>query len=173
MINWDIFWNAAGAIATFAAVLVALWQTRTANKKKLKLSFIENMTILPTVPIGTIGYMPKNQYIGIDVVNTGNRRVIIKSFWIELPNNVRAVIQPDNTPSGAIALPATLDIEESIFLPWLKSKFLSYLHDEVNFPRNQKLTFCVSDSTGVIYKCTTQKTVQEFLNVEKSEVTHD
>ena len=66
MINWDIFWNAAGSIATFAAVLVALWQTRTANKKKLKLSFIENMTILPTVPIGTIGYMPKNQLVRTD-----------------------------------------------------------------------------------------------------------
>lgn len=160
-INWSVFWEAASAIATTAAVIVALWQTRYVNKKKVKLSFIEKMTIIPH---GAIGSIPKNQYVGIEIVNTGNRKLIIDQFWIELPENYRAVIQPDSTPAGTVNLPVELDIEQSVFLPWKREKFLGYLRDEKVLLRNQKLVFCISDSTGVIYKCKTNKTVQQYID---------
>ena len=163
-INWSLFWEAASAIATTLAVIVALWQTKYANKKKAKLSFVENMTIVPMVPVGTVGHIPKNQYVGIDFTNIGNRKIILKCFWLELPNNIRAVIQPDATPIGIVSLPVELDIEENIFLPWSRSKFGAFLKDENALPRNQRLTFYVEDSTGVTYKCRTPKTVQQYLD---------
>ena len=52
--DWNLFWAAFGAIggtvgalATAAAVIVALWQTKYSYKKKLKLSFTDNITIVP------------------------------------------------------------------------------------------------------------------------------
>lgn len=160
-INWSIFWEAASAIATTAAVFVALWQTRYASKKKVKLSFIEKMTIIPH---GVVGSMPKNQYVGLEIVNTGNRKIVINQFWIELPENYRAVIQPDITPAGTVNLPVELDIEQSMFLPWGREKFLGYLQDEKVLLRNQRLVFCISDSAGVTYKCKTTKTVQQYID---------
>lgn len=165
--NWAVFWQALGAIATTAAVIVALYQTRVANLKKAKISFVENMTIVPAVPMGVLGYMPKNQYVGVDFVNTGNRKIIIQNFWIELPNGVKAVISPEQTPIGTLSWPVSVDIEESVFIPWEKAKFLKYLNEEKTLPRNKKITFCVTDSTGVIYKCTTPKTFQQYINESK------
>lgn len=164
-IDWNIFWNAASAIATTAAVIVALWQTRYTTKKKLKLDFVENMTIVPT---GMTGKVLKNQYVGLNVSNTGNRKIIIRQFFIELPQNYRAVIQPDITLADAVKLPIELDIEESVFLPWSKEKFLLYLQQEKSIPRNKKITFCVADSTGIIYRCKTRRIAQQYLDNHKS-----
>ena len=35
--DWGMFWQAASAIATTAAVIVALWQTKYVNKKRVSL----------------------------------------------------------------------------------------------------------------------------------------
>ena len=53
-IDWEMFWQAASAIATTAAVIVALWQTGYQNKKKLKIKFVENMTYLPNTGRGKV-----------------------------------------------------------------------------------------------------------------------
>ena len=52
MLDWTLFWTAVGAIggtlgaiATTAAVIVALWQTKYSQKKKLKLAFSDNVEI--------------------------------------------------------------------------------------------------------------------------------
>lgn len=52
--DWNLFWTAFGAIggtlgalATFVAVTVALWQTKLNYKKKVQLSFTDNITIVP------------------------------------------------------------------------------------------------------------------------------
>lgn len=165
-IDWSIFWEAASAIATTAAVIVALWQTKYSNKKKAKLSFVEKMSIVPVNSLETIGHMPKNQYVGINFSNVGNRKIIIKCFWLELPNNIRAVIQPDVIPIGSVSWPIEVNIEESVFLPWLRGKFLSFLEEEKTLKPNQRLTFCVEDSIGTTYKCVTTKTVQQYLNAK-------
>ena len=77
--DWAMFWQAASAIATTAAVIVALWQTRYQNKKKLKIEFIENVTYLPSTGSGTI---TKNQYFSVDIANVGNRKVCIQRVGI-------------------------------------------------------------------------------------------
>ena len=51
--DWNLIWTAFGAIggtlgalATFVAVIVALWQTKLNYKKKVQLSFTDNITIV-------------------------------------------------------------------------------------------------------------------------------
>ena len=53
--DWELFWTAfgaiggtLGAIATTAAVIVALWQTKYANKKRLKVEFSDNIVVVPS-----------------------------------------------------------------------------------------------------------------------------
>ena len=53
--DWNLFWTAFGAIggtlgavATTAAVIVALWQTKYANKKRLKVEFSDNIIVVPS-----------------------------------------------------------------------------------------------------------------------------
>ena len=116
VMDWSVFWEAAGAIATFLAVCVALWQTKYTNKKRLKITFVEKMCYMPTVPIGSMGYMPKTEYAGLDISNTGNRKIIVQSFGLELANGSKAVIAPETTPLGTQKWPIELDIEESAFL---------------------------------------------------------
>ena len=65
--------SALGAIATFAAVLVALWQTKYANKKKLKCSFIDkNMVVNPQ-------NYDKKLYVTMSISNIGNKKIIINN----------------------------------------------------------------------------------------------
>lgn len=75
--DWNLFWSAFGAIggtlgavATTAAVVVALWQTKYSQKKIIKLAFSDNFQL----------YNPNTgesvKFIGLSVTNTGNRKVI-------------------------------------------------------------------------------------------------
>ena len=53
--DWNLFWTAFGAIggtlgavATTAAVVVALWQTKYSQKKIIKLAFSDNFQLYNT-----------------------------------------------------------------------------------------------------------------------------
>jgi hypothetical protein len=37
--NWGIFWTALGSVATSCACIIALWQTKHSNLKKIKLKY--------------------------------------------------------------------------------------------------------------------------------------
>lgn len=41
--DWGMFWQAASAIATAVAAIIALWQTRYQNRKKVKITFNESV----------------------------------------------------------------------------------------------------------------------------------
>ena len=78
--QWSLFWDAFGAIggtvgalATAAAVIVALWQTKFSVRKKLKLSFDPHTVVMT----------PQNQkvrFVSLTVVNIGNRDVVIQKW---------------------------------------------------------------------------------------------
>ena len=91
---------------------------------------------------------------------------------MEINKKYQLIIQPAQTPIGTVSLPVELDIEESIFLPWEKEKFLKFLRQDHSLSPNSKLTFCVTDSTGVTYKCKTKKSVAELLKPIKKETNH-
>ena len=119
--DWNLFWTAFGAIggtlgavATTAAVVVALWQTKYSQKKIIKLGFSDNFQL----------YNPNTgesvKFIGISVTNTGNRKVIIRTWGVHLKEG-SAIVMPPVDANGIekmvyTKLPQTLDLEESIDL---------------------------------------------------------
>lgn len=164
--DWTLFWTAFGAIggtvgafATAAAVIVALWQTKYNQKKKLKLSFSEDITIVPEN--GNVFY----RYIGVSVTNIGNRDVIISNWGFKMHTEGAVLIVNDNTPISKLIqvnLPHKVAIEEKIDLTYGKNYFLRVLKENLENKKldpNKVLEFYVTDSTGKQYFVKTPKSV--------------
>ena len=79
---WSLIIGAVGAIATFSAVVVALWQTKYANRKRLKCCFIENNTVC------SANFNQLKSYVGMDITNIGNKKVIVNSWGIKTKNKL-------------------------------------------------------------------------------------
>ena len=169
--DWNLFWTAFGAIgatvgsvATAAAVIVALWQTRISFKKKLQISFSDDIAIIPES--GSAVY----RYIGLNVVNIGNRDVIIHGWGFHCENNSKMVIAPDTSSIGRIIqvkLPHKLQIEEGITLYYEKKLFYKILKESLEngaLKPNKKICFYVTDSTNKNHYVKTKKTAAVLLN---------
>lgn len=172
--DWILFWTAfgaiggtLGAIATAAAVIVALWQTMYANKKKLKVEFSDN------IRIGSRRDNPAKwaEFVGITVTNIGNRNVKLSKWQLKLPDGSGALIVPDMTVFGkdvAPSWPMTLEPEEQTSQYWDKDLFYAYMKDVVprlnSKNRKKKVVWIVTDSTGKMYKTKTSKTLQQYLD---------
>ena len=107
--DWELFWTAfgaiggtLGAIATTAAVIVALWQTKYANKKRLKVEFSDNIVVVPSH--GDLSQ--KHEYVGITVTNIGNRRIKVCNWQVWFPDGHGALIMQDTSPIGKMLAPA-------------------------------------------------------------------
>ncbi|MGN1043984.1 MAG: hypothetical protein ACI4PR_04190 [Acutalibacteraceae bacterium] len=131
--DWNLLWTAfeaiggtLGAIATFVAVIVSLWQTKLSYKKKVQLSFTNNITIVPE------SGNELRHYIGVTITNIGNRDVVIQNWGFELDDGSQMLIVPDASPFGRILqvkLPHRLQIEEGTILVYEKTLFYNALSD--------------------------------------------
>ena len=79
---WGIVISIISAIATLAAVIVALWQTKYSNKKKLKLSFTTKALMIQDM--ATLQFA-KNAILllSVSVVNIGNRKVVLTDWGFQ------------------------------------------------------------------------------------------
>lgn len=161
--DWNVFWSAFGAIggtlgavATTAAVVVALWQTKYSQKKIIKLAFSDNFQLYNSNTGESV------KFIGISVVNTGNRKIIIRAWGMHLKEE-SAIVMPfpganEIEKMAYTKMPQTLDLEESIDLLWQKDKFQLFLEkNEGNIEKSKPLTFYVKDSTGKQYTVKTKR----------------
>lgn len=168
--DWMLFWNAFGAIggtlgamATSAAVLVALWQTKYSQKKKIKISFTDDIAIVSEN--GDNIY----RFVGLEIINIGNREVIISGWGFILDNGEKMQIVEDFSPLGKLVstkLPHKLQIEESKTLMYNKSLFTRVLNDSCTsgkLSKESRITFYMVDSTGKKYTTKTKKKVHELL----------
>lgn len=144
--DWGMFWQAASAIATAFAAIIALWQTRYQNRKKVNITFNESVIYAFG---GSLELADKCQYVSLEVVNTGNRKIIISSYGIKLPDGYKWVILQEPTPAGITKLPAELDIEQCVSFAWKKDK---------------KVPFFVQDTAGTYYIFKSPKTIQQYLD---------
>lgn len=115
-----LFWTAFGAIgttlgsfATALAVIVALWQTKYSTKKKLKLVYNDNIKIYDSVTSQVL-----NEYIGVTIINVGNRDVIISDWAMVIGKDVRQKIMTQLQGVLKVDLPKKLEIEQSLYLNW-------------------------------------------------------
>lgn len=77
--KWEIGISTISAIATLLAIIVALWQTRYANKKKIKLS----VTIKARISQDAITLQFEKKasiLLSVFVVNIGNRKVVLTDW---------------------------------------------------------------------------------------------
>jgi len=168
--DWNLFWTAFGAIggtlgalATFVAVIVALWQTKFSYKKKLQLSFFDNITIVPEN--GNKFY----HYVGVIITNIGNRDVVIQNWGFELDDGSQMLIVPDTSPFGRVLqvkLPYRLQIEEGTTLYYEKTLFYNAISECIekgNLKENEKIKFYVSDSTNKKHYVLTNKIAGDLL----------
>ena len=161
--DWNLFWTAFGAIgatlgatATTAAVIVALWQTKYSQKKKLSLDFTDNFQLYNPYTGASL------KFVGLSVTNVGNRKVIIQTWGVHL-NEGSAIVMPPPDVKGMeklayTKLPQVLDVEESIDLQWQIDRFQTFLEsNKDNICKNKPLVFFVKDSTGKQYTVKTRK----------------
>ena len=167
-----LFWTAfgaiggtLGAIATFIAVIVALWQTKFSESKKLKLSFSNSMVLFDPLSI-----LPKQQFIQLSVTNTGNRNIIISKWGFMFhKKDMHAILginQSITVQQLNQELPYMLEKENSLQLYWERDHFIASLKDGVDrhlLQKNRKLTFFICDSTGKIYIIKTKSTVANMI----------
>ena len=110
----------AGALATFLAVLVALWQTKYAVRKKLKCEFL-------------YAYVPFNQatieikqYVSVSISNIGNKRVIINNWGIKIKDGFIQILTSGSEHDTfdeivSVKTPYTLEPEEEVSFFMMKN----------------------------------------------------
>lgn len=169
--DWNLFWTAFGAIgatlgamATAAAVIVALWQTKYANRKKLKIEFHDSTAVIP--PGGD--FSQKLGFVSISVTNIGNKQAQVCSWQFYSRDRRFVQIIPDaSLLSQRLAPPwpillnpeeqSSQYIEKRLFYRFIKTEWEGYKN------RRGRLTMAVIDSTNRIYKVKSEKTIAKYL----------
>lgn len=164
---WSIIVGAFGAIATLLAVIVALWQTKYANKKKIKLSYTETVAIVQDMTTGRLASVGC-RFAEIDIVNIGNRKVVVDSWSIYFSKRFSLQIIDKNGSS----LPLELDIEQG-------SKLRTSLHGiktalienqkEIEKYKNKKIVFAIYDSTGKRHIVKSNRKIADVIKSDDSE----
>lgn len=169
--DWGLFWTAFGAIggtvgalATTAAVVVALWQTKYANMKKLKIQFSDDIILVPS----NGDFSRKHKYIEITVTNIGNRNIRLTNCCIMLPHSKSAFILQNHSNLAqqlSASWPITIQPEERTQQLWDIQLFYMYVKKHLTDYKykSDKIIWCVSDSTGKEYKIRTSKSISQYL----------
>ena len=165
---WSIIIGATGAIATFSAVIVALWQTKYANRIKLKCCFIENNTVC------NMNFGQQKSYVGMDISNIGNKKVIVSSWGIKTLNKFLLILtnieQIENSDyfdkAVSVKTPYELDVEQNVTFFYAKDLFrqqLQSLIENGEIKSNRHIQFIVRDTTGRKYKVKSKKSAKFYL----------
>lgn len=166
-VNWNLFWNAFGAIgttfsaiATTVAVIVALWQTKIAYRKKIKIEFKENSIFQAWNGSGL------EHVVIFKISNVGNRNITLNSLSIHLDGGYTIALFPDKFRDKTIEFPYLLNIETSTEIIMRYSQFVQYLADIVEkdpMLADKKMLIMVTDSVGDEYCLKLRKTLKLFL----------
>ena len=181
--DWMLFWTAFGAIggtigalATAGAVIVALWQTKYAYKKKIKVKFDDVGSAISRSGARIF------DFVSLTVTNIGNRDVVIERWGFELENKREVLIFSEMPIQGLpqvvqdalrSTFPYTLQMEQRTSFYYEKDLFMKMIPE---YCRNKELNpkkpirFFVKDSTGRKYYCESTKKAGEYFAVKEYEV---
>ena len=154
-----------GAVATFGAVIVALWQTKYANKKQLKCKFIEYNSAWDSRT------NTHKDYVCMDITNIGNKKVIIKSWGIKRKEGYILILTSGFEKDGfdkavAVKTPYHLEVEENVSFFYDKALFPDVIKEAIEkgqIEANKKIRFVVYDSTGKAYYTKSQQIAQAYI----------
>ena len=173
--DWMLFWTAFGAIggtlgalATFGAIVVALWQTKYAYKKKLKLQFCDNVKIANNSGEIVI------ELVSLEVTNIGNRDLILHRWGFQIDKHKEIQILSELPMNGIPShistafitkFPYKLEMEHKVTLYYEKKLFVKLLPEHYNNKKalNKHLECFVKDSTGRKYYVKSDKRIKEYM----------
>lgn len=159
-----IDWSAVGAIATSAAVIVALYQARLYNKKCLKVKADDSWMTVDELGAKT------GPYLRLGLVNTGNRRIIITQWGLKVQKNSYFIFRSMPYTEIPFTLPTTLYPEEAVDL-FMNMRTVegalatSIANKKMTMNRKAKIYAC--DSTGKMYYATMPKPAGVYVNSQK------
>lgn len=146
--KWEISISIISALATLLAVLIALWQTKYSNKKKLKLTVTIKAQMVQDIT--TLQFENKAiQLLFVSVVNIGNRKVVLTDWGFQFDKfNALQIVNLNEK-----VFPYELEIECEKELETSLLGVRNALNQNKNIIKNdkKKLTVYVTDSTGKKY----------------------
>ena len=174
--DWMLFWTAFGAVggtlgalATAGAVIVALWQTKYAYKKKLKVIFNDKGGVFTTFGDKLF------EFVSMTITNVGNREIVIERWGFDLDDGSEMLILSD-VPNSEISvylqealrskLPYSLAIEQQVTFYYQKELFIKAVSEcceKGNLLKNKPIVFFAKDSTGKKYCCKTVKNACDYI----------
>ena len=181
--DWGLFWAAFGAIggtigalATAGAVIVALWQTKYAYKKKLKVKFDDVGSAISNS--GNTMF----EFVSLTVTNIGNRDVVIERWGFDVKNK-RTVLIFSEMPIRGLPqamqdtfrskFPYTLQIEQRTSFYYEKDLFMKMIPEccqSGELDPKKPIRFFVKDSTGRKYYCKSTKKAGEYIVAKENGV---
>ena len=151
--KWSLIISAIAAIATFSAVVVALWQTKYANRKKLKCDFFEKNTIVDPANYN------KKIYVAMNITNPVTTNVILNNWGIKLKDSFIMIMtegyEKDSFDKAvSVKLPYSLEPEENITFYYAENLFIELLRENIkkgDIDSDNKIVFVAHDSAGKSY----------------------
>lgn len=168
--DWNLFWNAFGAIGTTVgsittacAVVIAIKQYKQPLEKQVEV----NMTFA-----GTKNYADVMLIVHcINVKNKGIREVNISSVSILMRNNKKLVLNgAQDKLEGIVKLPTIIKPEEYVEFFFCVEDFKLLLNSSVQqklIKRTDELIICVTDSLGDEYLCKTNIKINSLIRNNK------
>lgn len=151
----EIDWNmvsaistSVGAVATTGACIIALWQTRLANKKEARVTVLED-----SVFVDSCGEIQDDiVYIGLCITNIGNKAIIVKNagFSISGDKLYYSVIPHFCSDGNNVAFSEhVVAPEQSIAFYFAKERLLEQVKEKNK--KGRKVFFFFSDTSGKKY----------------------
>ena len=146
-----------------------MWQTKYANRKRLKCRFIENNTLC------NANFSQHKSYVGMDITNIGNKKVIVASWGIKTPKKFLLILTDIEKLNNAdqfdkaisVKTPYNLDAEQNVTFFYAKDLFCNQIQNLIEsgeIKKDKPVQFLVRDSTGKIYKVKSKKPASAYLS---------
>ncbi|MCL2847266.1 MAG: hypothetical protein FWE13_00755 [Firmicutes bacterium] len=162
---WAIIISVISAIATFSAVLVALWNSKQHWKKNIYMSFINNAGV-----INEKNFTP--EFLEIILFNAGNVKIALSSIFLNSKKE-NSITLPFELEYQLWEKPYILDIGETLMLNLQFDIFISSLKGQLKtqqIKENKPIVFLVEELSGKTFKFKITHTPLDYLNWEKGEV---
>ncbi len=158
--------DVVATVATVAAVGVALWQTKETNKKSVSITATD-ICMLKQYNNGEVDDIAEKG-VRIRVVNTGNRRIIIKDIGVYVNKNFN--LQFLNISDGIF--PKAIDIEEYFDFTITLSSLCKALNNNLKSitKPSSKIRLYITDSTGERHLCRYYRSFDKVIKISDTEI---
>lgn len=167
---WGIVISIISAIATLAAVIVALWQTKYSNKKKLKLSFTTKALMIQDM--ATLQFAKNaNLLLSVSVVNIGNRKVVLTDWGFQFDKiNALQIVNINEK-----VFPCELEIEcaKELQTDLLGVRKALIQNKDLIKNNKKKLIVYVTDSTGRKYYVKMPHSIKYYSSLKEENLSLD